>query len=711
MTSPWEWNGESHRLRVPPGPVTLVEGSSFAISEANGDMRHGTADGLFMLDARFLSTFVLRIDGHVLEPLCVDAPTPFTATFFGRPTDPTGATSAVCVFRERRVGHGLLETVEIRSYARRALDLEVTFDVESDFASVFAVKERRPTHARAFQVEIGEHDLTVRARRRGRTERHDGVRIAFSEPARLSAQRAVLRCRIEPHGSWRMTVEVTGLVDGEAVPTHFASGTSIEEAVPHRRLVDWREAMPRVHSDRHELDDALARSAEDLGALRIVEPAHPEDAIVAAGAPWFMTVFGRDSIWSAYMALLADPRLALGALRTLARLQGTVVDAETEEEPGRILHELRHRVDGALGSNRSTVYYGTIDATPLFVILLGELRRWGLGEEVVRELLPAADRALAWITGYGDRDGDGFIEYERSNPHGLLNQGWKDSWDAITFADGSLAEGPIALCEVQGYAYAAFIARAHFADEADEPGLAERYRERAADLRVAFNRDFWLADRGYYAMALDGEKRPIDALASNMGHCLWSGIVDEHRAPSVAAHLVGDDLFSGWGVRTLARSMGAYNPLSYHNGSVWPHDNAIIAAGLMRYGEVNAAHRVIEGLLEVSAHYAGRMPELLSGVGRDELAVPAPFPSSCSPQAWSAAAPLLMLRTLLRWDPCVPHERLWCAPALPGSIGELRVSGLELDGVHVRVDVSRHEAAVSGLPPNIEHIPSPRPSR
>ncbi|MEY3362393.1 MAG: hypothetical protein RL531_2112, partial [Actinomycetota bacterium] len=535
MTSPWEWNGESHRLRVPVGPVTLVEGSSFAISEANGDIRPGAAHGLFMLDARFLSGFALRIGGHPVEPLCVETPTPFTATFFGRPGDPTGAASGICVFRHRHVGHGMLEEIEIRSYARRALDLELTIEMEADFASVFAVKEGRPGHARTFSVDIGERVLTVDARRPGRAERRDGVCIRFSEPGRLSAQRAVFHVRVGPRASWRLSVDVTGRIDGTAVPTHFSSGARIEETVPHRRLVDWRAAMPRVRSDRHELDDALTRTAEDLGALRIVEPDHPEDAIIAAGAPWFMTVFGRDSLWTAYMALLADPRLAIGVLRTLARRQGEVSDPSTEEAPGRILHEVRHRVDGALGSDRSAVYYGSVDATPLFVILLGELRRWGLGEAVVQELLPAADRALAWMIGYGDRDGDGFVEYERASANGLVNQGWKDSWDAITFADGSLADGPIALCEVQGYAYAAFIARAHFADEAGDEETAARYRERAADLRVAFNRDFWLADRGYYAIALDGDKRPVDALASNMGHCLWSGIVDEHRAPAVAA--------------------------------------------------------------------------------------------------------------------------------------------------------------------------------
>ena len=299
-----------------------------------------------------------------------------------------------------------------------------------------------------------------------------------------------------------------------------------------------------------------------------------------------MTLFGRDSLITAWMALLVDPDLALGTLQTLARFQGREVDPHNEEEPGRILHEMRFGEASSLSLGGGTIYYGTADATPLFVMLLGELRRWGLAREAVDELLPHADRAIEWIENFGDRDGDGYVEYQRTSDRGLRNQGWKDSVDAVRFADGRLADPPIALAEVQGYTYGAYLARAFFAAEQGDAGRSAELRARAAALKADFNRDFWLEDKGWLAMGLDRDKRPIDALTSNMGHCLWTGILDADKADAVAEQLLGPDLFSGWGVRTLAASMVGYNPISYHCGSVWPHDNAIVAAGLMRYGYV-----------------------------------------------------------------------------------------------------------------------------
>jgi glycogen debranching enzyme len=397
------------------------------------------------------------------------------------------------------------------------------------------------------------------------------------------------------------------------------------------------------------------------------------------------------------MALIADPELAVGVLDTLARFQGTKFDAATDEAPGKVLHEMRFGAATSAHLKGGHVYYGSIDATPLFVMLLGELRRWGLATEVVDRLLPHADRALTWMLEHGDRDGDGYLEYERATPDGLANQGWKDSWDGIRYGDGRVADAPIALCEVQAYAYAAYLARAHFAEEAGDTDACEAWSRRAEDLRVAFNRDFWLPDRGFFAVGLDGDKRPIDSLASNQGHCLWTGIVDEDKAEAVADALLSPEMFSGWGVRTLASSEPAYNPVSYHCGSVWPHDNAIIAAGLVRYGFVDHAHRIMRGILDLSAADDGRLPELISGIGRDELAVPAAYPTSCEPQAWAAAAPLMFLRLLLRLDPWVTHGRVALAPSLPRWLGSLRVENIPLGGRRVDVTADRHEAEVAGL--------------
>jgi glycogen debranching enzyme len=368
---------------------------------------------------------------------------------------------------------------------------------------------------------------------------------------------------------------------------------------------------------------------------------------------------------------------------------------------------MRFGAASGLALGRGHVYYGSIDATPLFVMLLGELRRWDLEDTVVKRLLPHADRAMQWIEEYGDRDGDGYVEYERRSPRGLVNQGWKDSWDAISFADGRFADPPIALCEVQAYVYAAYVARSHFAREEGDTEAAVRYREKARELRRRFNEDFWMDDVGAFAMALDGNKRQVDSIASNMGHCLWTGIVDVERAPLVARHLVSDALFSGWGVRTLARSAGAYNPVSYHNGSVWPHDNALVIAGLVRYGFVEEAHRIIEAQLAVAASGEGRLPELFAGLDRAQLGVPAAYPTSCSPQAWAAASPLLWLRSILRLDPWAPRRQILVSPELPPSIRRLDVSGIRVADHTLRVVVEGDRVEVSGAG-QLEVIRRPR---
>jgi glycogen debranching enzyme len=421
-----------------------------------------------------------------------------------------------------------------------------------------------------------------------------------------------------------------------------------------------------------------------------------------------MTVFGRDSLLTGWMSLIADHRLAQGVLETLARFQGEDVNDTTEEEPGKILHEMRFAAAEGLSLERGDTYYGSIDATPLFVMLLGELRRWDPRNELVDALLPHADRALEWIEQFGDRDGDGYVEYQRRSEHGLGNQGWKDSWDAIRHADGTLARTPIALCEVQGYVYAAYVARAHLAREAGDTATHQRCLERARELRRRFNEDFWLDDLGTYALGLDADKRPIAAVASNVGHCLWTGIVDPEKAGSVADQLLSDQLFSGWGVRTLASTMPAFNPVSYHNGSVWPHDNALCAAGLSRYGYVDHAQRIVSAQLDVAAAHHGRLPELFAGFDRGELAVPAAYPTSCSPQAWAAASPLLWLRSMLRLDVWAPRRRLWVAPQLPQSITRLHVSGISLGGNRISIDVDGDDIEVTGAD-GYEVVRTPRP--
>jgi glycogen debranching enzyme len=503
---------------------------------------------------------------------------------------------------------------------------------------------------------------------------------------------------IAPRGEWHTCLDVLPTIeDAPLPPPRLDCRGTVESSTAAQRLSAWREGSARLRTEYPPLAAALERTEADLGSLRIFDPARPDLPAVAAGAPWYMTLFGRDSLLTSWMALLVDAQLAVGTLNVLADLQGREVNPVSEEQPGRILHEMRHGCGLGVQLAGDSVYYGTADATPLFVMLLGELYRWGQAD-AARPLIPNADRALAWLAEYGDPDGDGFVEYKRTTDKGLANQGWKDSWDAVSFIEGGLAEPPIALCEVQAYVYGAYEARALIARAEGDAETEERYSKRARDFKQSFNDTFWMPDRGYVAFALDRDKRQVDAMTSNMGHCLWTGILNEQNAEQVADHLVSDEMFTGWGLRTLSRSAGRYNPVSYHNGSVWPHDTAIAVAGLARYGFTDHAQTIATGLLEAADAYDGRLPELFCGFDRADFAAPISYPSSCSPQAWAAAAPLLLVRSLLGLSPAVPDKTLRVAPALTPRMGELQVDGVRLGDARVSIVAHGYRVEVNGLP-------------
>ncbi len=712
MTHAWTPSGGPPTIGRPgSGLVTLLEETTFCICESSGDIRPGGAQGLFFRDTRFISRLELRLDGEPPEPVAVQPTEPFACTFLSHRPGVGLADSTLLVIRRRYVGNGMRDDITLRNLGREPAAAHLTVAVDSDFADLFEVKEERARpRGDEDEVEDGAEGGALRLRcRRGANVGAVSV-TGTGDP---SASPGLLTWQVViPHrASWTATVLVTPSLDGQEAAAYYSDSEPVERTAPARRLADWRRRSPVLISSDERLVATFATSAEDVGSLRIFGQSQGEQAeheVIAAGAPWFMTLFGRDSLITSWMLLPLDMSLALGTLQTLASLQGERDNPLTEEQPGRILHETRSGRDASLSLGGGSVYYGTADATPLFVMLLGELARWGLPADAVDKLLPHADRALDWVTCRGDRDGDGFVEYQRATGQGLVNQGWKDSFDGITFASGRIAEPPIALAEVQGYVYAAYLARAHFAAERGETEAARHWSARAHKLRRDFNRAFWLPDRGYFALGLDADKRPIDALGSNMGHCLWTGIVDRDKAASVAEHLVSRPMFTGFGIRTLATSSGAFNPMSYHNGSVWPHDNAICVAGLMRYGFVPQAQQVATGILEAADKFGGRLPELFCGFDRGDFASPVAYPTSCSPQAWAAAAPFLLLRTLLRLDPAAPSGRVWCAPAVPARLLPLRVEALHIADAVVSVEVSRRGWRVDGLPPGLELIRRPR---
>ncbi|MEV0251822.1 glycogen debranching N-terminal domain-containing protein [Nocardia sp. NPDC050712] len=675
------------------GTVTMVEAGTFCLSDQLGDIHSGQAHGFFYRDARMLNRWELRLDGHLPEQLAVLPAEAFRTTFIARMPPRQGvADSTVLVMRRRIIGEGMHENIVIRNLGDEDTAVKVTLSLDSDFADLFSVKDGR---LNTTGCEISVTDGALRLSDREDTGR--GLLVTATGSPTIHPGTLSWQVVVPSQGSWQSTVECQPLVGHQAVPVNLNDD---DETSPSGKIRQWRANATSLTADGPGLNTILQRTESDLGALRMTDAEDGSD-YVAAGAPWFMALFGRDSLITSWMALLLDSDLALGTLRRLTKLQGRKHDPLTEEEPGRIMHEMRYgpKGDQVLGGG---VYYGTVDATPLFVMLLTECWRWGVEESSIKELLPAADAALTWIDHFGDTDGDGFVEYRRKTDRGLANQGWKDSWDAISFADGRLADPPIALCEVQGYVYAARLGRAALAEAFGDSAAAARLRKQAQDLRARFDEAFWMPESGCYAIALDRNKDQVDAITSNVAHCLWTGIVPDERAAEIIERLAAPDMNSGFGLRTLSSKMGRYNPMGYHTGSIWPHDTAIAVAGLLRYqhipGAVELAQQLSAGLIEAILAFGGRPPELFCGFARDDIWTPVPYPTSCSPQAWASAAPLLIMRSFLGLAPAAPQRELAVTPRLPARAGRMRLADLRLGSATLTLLAEGSAVKVEGLP-------------
>jgi glycogen debranching enzyme len=663
--------------------VSILKGDTFVVSDRRGDVDASPSDphGLFHQDTRYLSRWRLTIGGRTPRLLSTDDANYFSAQFFLVP--PGGSVyedSAFSIVRKRAVEDGFHEDVTIMNHTAAPLELELRIEAGADFADLFEVKDALAKKGRHYQL-VEEGRLVLGYHRGGFVRE---TWITSSVPNALVTEDGMrFLLRIEPHGEWTTCLEV--LIGVHAFGTARIgaacdSGGNCGSPSRPDDLGEWLESAPSLSSDWRTFELAYERSLVDLAALRFYPPILPGKALPAAGLPWFMTVFGRDSLITSYQALPFLPELAEATLRVLAARQGTQVDDFRDEEPGKILHEIRFGELTAFEERPHSPYYGTADATPLFLILLDEAVRWAGDATLARDLEKEARAALEWIDRHGDRDGDGYVEYERRNvDSGLENQCWKDSWNSILFSDGTLADTPLATCEIQGYVYdakirAARLAREHWGD----PELAERLESEAAALKRRFNEDFWIPEREFFALALDSSKRRVDSLTSNIGHLLWSGIVDDDKADAVARHLMSDALFSGWGVRTMAAGEGGYNPLGYHTGTVWPHDNSLIAQGLARYGYRAEAARIAFATLEAAESFRHRLPEVFAGYARDETRFPVEYPTACSPQAWASGAPLLFLWTLLGLEPGGRDPD----PHLPAGVGRLELAGATRTPVH-----------------------------
>ncbi len=667
------------------GIVKILDGNTFVVSDPRGDIEASLTDptGLFSFDTRFLSTWVLTVNGERLNALSVDDLQYFEARFFLVPGTGTVYVDAkLSVIRQRAVGDGFHEELTILNHADEPIELTVRVDADSDFADLFEVKDALKKKGR-YGNRIDEDGLHLVY------ERETFVRlttISASAPAAIDEKGLTFVVTIGPQGSWTTDLDVVTAAGagGRLVRPKYRRGERRAQPNIGRSLENWLEEAPRLECDDDRLRATYRRSLVDLAALRFSPLIAGGRSLPAAGLPWFMTMFGRDSILTSLQALPFTPELAATTLKALGDWQGSRIDDFRDEDPGRILHEMRYGEMTAFEERPHSPYYGCADATPLYVVLLDEYERWTGDRSLVRQREHEARAALAWIDDYADLLGNGYVWYQRRNEQtGLENQCWKDSWDSISYRDGRIPGFPRATCELQGYAYDAKIRGARLARSVwNDPAFADRLEQEAAELKRRFNRDFWVADGGYFALALDPEGNQVDSMASNNGHLLWSGIVDKSKAKAVVENLLGPRLFSGWGVRTLAEGEGRYNPIGYHVGTVWPFDNSFIAWGLRRYGFKDEAATIAEGILDAAGFFDGRLPEAFGGYERSFTKYPVQYPTACSPQAWSTGAPLLLLRTMLGLEPIGDH--LVVDPALPTSIGRLEL--LDIPGRWGRLD-------------------------
>ncbi len=684
---------------------TLKHGDTFAVLDSHGDIAapYGAPDGLFHCDTRYISRLELLV--NETQPLLLGSNLrDDNSAFFVDLTNPD-IIDGQRVILEKDTVH-ILRTIflwrgtayqrlGVRNYADRTIDLRLTVLFESDFADLFEVRGARREHrGRATATRRGDDQVLLIYRGLDKQERR--TTLTFDPPPnRLAINAAVYDIKLAPQEIRPIFIAVgcdqTGPRPQPLLSSMIAARRDLREATRDRTSVE-------TSNDR--FNEILCRSAADLAMLMTETP---QGRYPYAGIPWFSTTFGRDGLITALQMLWWGPDVARGVLRRLSHYQATTTDPLADSQPGKILHEMRGGEMAALREVPFGLYYGSVDSTPLFVILAGLYAERTGDIDMVAALWPAIDAALAWIDGPGDPDCDGFVEYQRASERGLANQGWKDSHDAIFYADGRLAEGAIALAEVQGYVYYAKRLAAHMARRLERNADALKLDAQASDLAARFDAAFWCPDIDTYALALDGAKKPCRVRTSNAGQVLFTGIAAPERAARVAAGLLQPSFFSGWGIRTVARGEARYNPMSYHNGSVWPHDNALIALGLARYDGKNAIEKLFEGLFAAATYMdLRRLPELFCGFERQRGHGPTLYPVACAPQAWASATPFTLLEASLglEFDPFAGEIRLR-NPRLPAFLDEVILRNLRLGPSSVDLRVRRHNDTVSLDTPKI----------
>jgi glycogen debranching enzyme len=684
--------------------LAVKEGDTFLYSDLEGNLDHGGdfGLGLYHRDTRFLSHFRMTVSGR--DPVLLSSSSERAYMSYVDLTNPdlhedgavTVPQQTLNIRRIRAINGRLFERVRVKNYNPHAITLELGFSLGADFADIFEVRgmirEAAPTPE---PPELGRDRVTFAAVGR------DGVRrttlVAFSMPPdQLETDgplvRVVFRLRLGAYQTKLVGMTVEPLVEEER-PPQMEFDVAVHEL--RRSYEEWERACTRIVTDNELFNQMLDRSLRDLRALYTSTDG---GGVLAAGIPWYVTVFGRDSLISSHQLLSVNARPARETLELLASQQGTTTDDWRDEQPGKILHEVRRGDLARAGIVPHSPYFGSVDATPWFLILFAQHFRWTGDVELALRLLPAAEAALRWIDEHGDLDGDGFVEYQSRSSRGIRNQGWKDSHDSIVHADGRPAELPIALSEVQGYVYLAKTRMADVFRALGDEGRAGYLLAQAHELRRRYNEAFWMEDEQFYAAALDGDKRQVRTIMSNPGHGLYCGIVDEEKAVAMAKRLLAPDMFSGWGIRTMSKAAPAYNPMSYHNGSVWPHDNALIAAGMKRYGFARSTNRIATAIFDAAVHadYL-RLPELFCGFTRRTPNRPVSYPVACSPQAWAAGSPFLMLQAILGISARAHEELLMVnTPHLPTWLNTVEVRNLAVGNSRLSL-VFRREGEITSF--------------
>ncbi len=685
-------------------PVVLKQAALFLLCTDTGDVLADSDQGLYFHDMRYLSGLSLTLSGASPVSLLASANQGHEGVFeLTNPDlhDPSGRVAVrketLGIRREKSLGNQYRETIIVSNFVPDPCRLDLQLHFEADFADMFAVRGVHPGKRGEHQRPRWDGNRLLLAYEGA--DGHDRRLSLTPDPAPDEHNGGDLAYHLELKGreQWRLTLDCH-LEDRKGGPLE-SKPRSAEGAGHHDRARARTGALghgTRVQSDNPLFNDILARSFLDLQMLRMQQKGQ---AFFAAGVPWYVALFGRDSLVTALEVAAFDPGIIAHTLRVLASHQGTKVDDWRDEQPGKILHELRVDEMANLDEIPQTPYYGSVDSTPLFLVLLGEHAKWVGSLDLFHELRDNVERALRWIDEYGDSDDDGFVDYRTHSSRGGRNQGWKDSGNGIVMEDGTLAEPPIALPEVQGDVYRAWLSVAELCQRDGETSKAQALRDRAARLREAFDSAFWLEDAKYYAFCRRADGRFSKSVASNPAHALWTGVVDPRRAPHVARRVLRPDMFSGWGVRTLSSDDASYNPVDYQVGSVWPHDNAFVMVGMHRAGLTAEAERVFEAILDAAAkfdHY--RLPEVFAGYDRQTADRPVKYPVACSPQAWAAGSVPFMLTAALGLEPAAFDRRLRIRhPHLPSWLRWLNVRGLHVGDAQLdlRYERTGHRTEVS----------------